>query len=245
MQENEIVIDNDMEPRRCRAGSGWQWINDAFLLYLRAPLQWSLITLVAAMAFLLGSSIPVIGWFLGTLLLPLLVGGMVRIARNSVANQQPPVLMELFSTFSDPAELVKIGLFYIAGVLAIITILAAFMFISFEMGLMPRPTPELMQERGMLSMWPFLLMFFSSLAMVYSAYFFAPTLVVLHGLSARDALRLSFLGFWRNWRPILIMGFIGFFLLAVAMLPFMLGLLVALPVMLLTSYTSYMDIYEE
>lgn len=245
MQEIEVVIDNDIEPKRCSAGCGWQWINDAFVLFLRAPLQWMVITLVASMAFLLGSSIPVIGWFLGTLLLPLLVGGLVRIARNSVNNQQPPVLMELFSTFSEPVELLKIGLFYIAGVLAVIVVLAAFMFFSFELGLMPKPTPELLQERGLLSMWPFLLMFFSSISMVYSAYFFAPTLVVLHGLSARDALRLSFLGFWRNWRPILIMGFIGIFLLTLAMLPFMLGLLVALPVMLLTSYTSYTDIYED
>lgn len=244
MQDIETVIDNDIEPKRRPAGSGWEWISDAFMLYLRAPLHWTLIGLGTSLLLLLASSLPVVGWILGTLLLPLLLGGIMQAVPKAVVGQ-PPQLMTLFSAFSKPVELLKVGLFYVAGVLTIIALMAAFMFVSFELGLMQKPTPELLQQRGLLSMWPFLLMFFSSLAMVYSAYFFAPTLVVLHNLSARDALRLSFLGFWRNWLPLLVMGVIGMLLLAVAMLPFMLGLLVAVPVMLLVSYTSYVDIYED
>lgn len=245
MQDLETIIDNDIEPRHCRAQNSWQWIGDAFMLYIRSPLQWTLITLLASILFLLVSSIPLVGWILGTLLIPLLMGGIMRLARQAAAGEAPQIMSMFNAFFSSPAELLKIGVFYIAGVLVIIALLAAFMFISFELGLMPRPSPELLKERGLLSMWPFLLMFFSSLAMIYSAYFFASTLVVLRGLSAKDALRLSFLGFWRNWLPIMLMGMIGIFLLAVASLPFMLGLLVALPVMLLVSYTSYLDIYED
>ncbi|MDR3412311.1 MAG: BPSS1780 family membrane protein [Formivibrio sp.] len=244
MQDSGNVIDNEIEPKRRRAGSGWEWISEAFMLYLRAPLQWTLIGLAATILCLLVSSVPVVGWVLGTLLLPLMLGGVMQAAQKAVAGQ-PPQLKALFWAFSMPGELLKVGIFYIAGVLAVVVLLACFMYVSFELGLMPKPSPELLKERGLLSMWPFLLMFFSSLAMVYSAYFFAPTLVVLHNLSARDALRLSFLGFWRNWLPLLVMGLIGIMLLTLAIIPFMLGLLVAVPVMLLVSYTSYVDIYED
>ena len=245
MQNVETIVDNDIEPRRCRAKNSWQWLGDAFMLYVRAPLQWTLVTLLASILFLLVSSIPLIGWILGTLLIPLLMGGIMRLAKQAAAGEAPQFMSLFNSFFSSPAELLKIGLFYIAGVLVIVVLLAAFMFVSFELGLMPRPSPELLKERGLLSMWPFLLMFFSSLAIIYSAYFFAPTLVVLRGFSAKDALRLSFLGFWRNWLPIMLMGMLSIFMLAVASLPFMLGLLVALPVLLLVSYTSYLDIYED
>ncbi|WP_297576807.1 hypothetical protein [uncultured Deefgea sp.] len=56
-------------------------------------------------------------------------------------------------------------------------------------------------------------------------------------------MKLSFIAFWRNWQPILIMSVIGGVFLFLAMLPMFLGLIVALPVALLTSYICYADIF--
>lgn len=253
MQVTEKVFDNVLDPRRQRFKRGWAWVYSAFELYLRAPLLWTLIALLVVLVCL--TATVVLSWlgvFLGMGLLPLLLlpllfsvflGSIMQLAKKADEGT-PPEVMAIFSPFSVPQELAKIGLFYLTGTAVVIMLLVAFMLGSIKLGWTPEITPELFKVHGLRSMWPFLLMFFTSFSMVCSACFFAPALVVLHGISARDAMRWSFVGFWRNWLPVLIWFFATVFMLAVAAIPFFLGLLVAVPVMLISFYTSYVDIYE-
>ena len=75
------------------------------------------------------------------------------------------------------------------------------------------------------------------------AVWFAPPLVVFHDLGAVEAMKASFTGCLRNVVPFLVYGIVALVLLFVAMLPLLLGLLVATPVLLASIYTSYRDVY--
>jgi uncharacterized membrane protein len=75
------------------------------------------------------------------------------------------------------------------------------------------------------------------------AYWFAPALVAIDGLSALAAMKLSFIGCIRNVLPFLLYGIVMFVLTIVASIPLLLGLLVLLPVMIASMYTAYRDIY--
>jgi uncharacterized membrane protein len=75
------------------------------------------------------------------------------------------------------------------------------------------------------------------------AYWFAPALVAIDGLSALAAMKLSFIGCIRNVLPFLLYGIVMFVLTILASIPLLLGLLVLLPVMIASMYTAYRDIY--
>ena len=76
------------------------------------------------------------------------------------------------------------------------------------------------------------------------AYWFAPVLVGLNNLTAVAAMRLSFRASVRNIWPFLLYGLIFIVLLALAIIPFGLGLIVVVPVMMTSLYTSYVDVFS-
>jgi len=78
---------------------------------------------------------------------------------------------------------------------------------------------------------------------IMMAYWFAPALVALNGMSALAAMKLSFVACLRNFVPFLIYGLIGLVLAVLAILPVGLGMLVLGPVMTASIYTSYRDIF--
>ena len=72
---------------------------------------------------------------------------------------------------------------------------------------------------------------------------FAPALVMLDDLSAFQAMKYSFMGCLKNLLPLFIFGFVSMMLLFVGSLPFMLGLLVVVPMLTAGVYAAYRDIY--
>ncbi|MCW5606406.1 MAG: hypothetical protein KIT18_17825, partial [Burkholderiales bacterium] len=73
---------------------------------------------------------------------------------------------------------------------------------------------------------------------------FAPALIVLHNLTAAEAMKLSFRACWLNVVPFLIYGLVILVLWIVASIPMMLGLLVLVPVLVCSVYASYKDIFN-
>jgi uncharacterized membrane protein len=78
---------------------------------------------------------------------------------------------------------------------------------------------------------------------LYMALFFAPALIVLHNFKLGDALKTSFHACWRNMLPFLVWGIVVFGLAIVASLPLFLGWLLLGPVMLVSMYVAYRDIF--
>jgi uncharacterized membrane protein len=75
------------------------------------------------------------------------------------------------------------------------------------------------------------------------ATWFAPALVVFHGMGAGAAMKASFLGCLKNILPFLLYGVVLFVFSILASLPLLLGWLVLGPVLAASVYTSYRDIY--
>ena len=79
---------------------------------------------------------------------------------------------------------------------------------------------------------------------ILMAYWYAPILVGLNNLTATQAMKLSFLACLKNMLPFLLYGLIFMLLLVVAIIPFGLGLLIAVPVMMTSLYASYVDVFQ-
>jgi uncharacterized membrane protein len=77
------------------------------------------------------------------------------------------------------------------------------------------------------------------------AFWFAPALVVFKGTPPMDAMRASFAASLKNIVPFLIYGLIYIVAAIVASIPFGLGWLVLVPVLMLTAYTSYKDVFPQ
>ena len=75
------------------------------------------------------------------------------------------------------------------------------------------------------------------------AVWFAPALVVFHDLPPMAAMKASFHGCLKNILPFLLYGVIFFGLAIVATLPLLLGWLALGPVISITVYTAYRDVF--
>lgn len=77
------------------------------------------------------------------------------------------------------------------------------------------------------------------------ATYLAPQLIVLHDQPALTAMKMSLLGCFKNIFPGLVFLLCATLLVVVSMIPLLLGLLLSIPIMVLTNYTVYRDIFVE
>lgn len=102
---------------------------------------------------------------------------------------------------------------------------------------------ELSPEQASVMMLPILIAMLFVMP-ILMAYWYAPLLSGLHNLSAVEAMKLSFVACLKNMVPFLLYGFIFMVLLIVAIIPFGLGLILVVPVMMTSLYTSYVDVFN-
>ncbi|MFW2372826.1 MAG: BPSS1780 family membrane protein, partial [Gammaproteobacteria bacterium] len=72
---------------------------------------------------------------------------------------------------------------------------------------------------------------------------FSPSLIVFHDLNAWEAFKMSFRGCLANIIPFLVYGLIFMLLAIVAMIPFGLGMIILLPMIIISMYTSYRSVF--
>jgi len=75
------------------------------------------------------------------------------------------------------------------------------------------------------------------------ALWFAPILAMLHEVPAFDALKMSFIGCVRNVGAFTVYGLVVIPIAIVATIPLGLGWIALGPILVLTTYTAYKDIY--
>ncbi|WP_157314856.1 BPSS1780 family membrane protein [Chitinibacter sp. GC72] len=244
MIDLDAVIDSAIEPRSVATAQGWAWIVQSFRLFRQAPTAWVGMTGLFIVIMLVSSLIPFVGGFLSTLLGPVLLGGLMLAAQRTDLGEQPPIAT-LFAGFqSYTIDLIKVGAYYMLGTITLMFLLSAAIDGLALIGVIEALPKEISQFSQISHLWPLGLLMLGCFAVVYSAYFYAPALVMLNQMSATDAMKMSFLAFWRNWSPILLMSLLGGLLLLLLMLPFFLGLLIGLPVALISSYVCYADVFS-
>jgi uncharacterized membrane protein len=232
----------DPEPSACDAGAGVRWLTGGWELFTRSPGLWIGFTVVV-FVFLLGLSlVPILGMIAQYLLFPLVTAG-IMVACDSLRRGEPITFGHFFEGFNrNPGQLVLIGLLYAVGLVALVVVALVPLLGIGGMALFSNDTGAL-QGLGATLVIAVLLVVALSVPLVMAVWF-APALVVFHGMSAPAAMVLSFKGCLRNIVPFLIYGLVGLVIAIAATLPLLLGWLVAYPVFAGSIYVGYREIWH-
>jgi len=231
------------------AGAGVSWIGEGWKLFTQAPLMWVVFTVLLLILMVVSSLIPIIGTIVFQVLLPVLAAGVV-LGCWSLENGGELEIEHLFAGFKRHfKELVIVGAIYLVGSLAIILVFAAFVGFSVIPAIMMGGATggDPMAAFGAMGVGFVIgtLVCTALLMLLMAAYWFAPALVVMHGMAPVAAMKASFFACFRNFLPFLIYSILMFIGVIVAMIPIGLGLLVWAPLLFTSTYRAYRQIFTE
>jgi hypothetical protein len=232
------ILVAELKPSR-----GATWLAEAFKLFKPAPLAW--ISLCAGwiaitLALIL---IPFIGTVIGNLLQPVFFASFA-IAAYKQSVGEPIVMGDLFAGFRrNMRALVNLGVLLLLAEIGILALMA----------LMGLPTANSTGE-GQMTITEYVQTFqgkewilavgFLLTVLVKGAMWFAPPLIAFHGMTTVQAMRWSVYAAISNLGAMMVYGvaLLGMFFLA--LIPWGLGLLVALPLMAISTYIGYREVFE-
>ncbi len=233
--------------RRTSAGEGWTWIALGWRLFARSPLMWILsILVVFVIAFLVGL-VPVVGSLAFQAVNPAIAAGFV-VACRSLERGGDFELEHLFAGFRTrfPALLV-VGLLVLAGWVVIFLVFAGFAGFAILGAAMQGDAHDVVSA-AMASALPIALGGLLALALMVpllAAYWFAPALVIMHGVAPVEAMKASFAACMVNFVPFLVYGLVMAVFAVLATIPFGLGYLVWVPLAISSTYAAYRAIFTE
>ena len=230
------------EPRELPAGNGLQWIASAWQLVMAAPGTWIAMSLLLMLVFFAASLVPVAGGIIANLMMPVLIGGFCLACDAQRRGETVPV-GQLFAGFStNAAQLVLIGVLYMLAttILVVVALVAFFALGGFRM-FRPDATPDAFALPMIAAV---VVVFALSIPMAMANWFAAP-LVAINGLPALEAMQLSFRACMRNIGAVVVCGLAGLGVAILASLPLFLGWLIAMPLLMATTYTAYRDNFHE
>ncbi len=242
---NDSVAASDIQPRSVDAGRGLSWWTEAWPLFTKAAGMWIVLTLIFIVLLVVVGIIPLLGGFAISLTMPVFGGGLLLAARK-VDGGGTLEVGDLFAGFKDKLSsllvlgaLVMVGGLVIGGAGAMLGMGAMFGIMA---GGANNSAGTMLASLGA-GMFALLIML--GLGLVLSmAMWFAPALVVFRNVPPVDALKKSFSACMMNIVPFLLFSVLYIAAAIVASIPFGLGWLVLLPVMLLTVYVAYKDVFE-
>lgn len=218
------------EGRRVPAGNAMKWLSQAWGMFTQTPGTWIGILFVLMLIVTPISLIPVVG-VVSVFLIPILVGG-VMLGCKAQERGEAPKLDHLFRGFAEFfGPLAVIGLLYMVG-----SALAAQLL-------------EFLLKRldfGNLEVADIMFVAFAYLVptiLLIMSIMYAPALVVFHGVDPVKAMVSSFKVCLKNLGPLTVLGLISFVLMMIGAIFLGLGLLVVIPVLQITTYVSYRDIF--
>jgi uncharacterized membrane protein len=244
-------------PRNVPARHGWGWITQGFHYFSAYPWSWMLATVVFIGCLMVVSLVPFLGVIATYLLSPILSGGMMLGAYEQDHGGRFRI-EHVFAGFSNQlGQLALLGALYLGGLLLILIpvfLLAGLPVIlavaGLEDGAVAGQGPEAMDhfaDAVIAGQVPWVILG-GLIAVLLSipllmAYWFAPTLIAVNGMRAWPAMKLSFRACLWNILPFLVYGIIGILLMFATILTLGLALFVLLPVLLVSVYASYRDIF--
>lgn len=235
-----------MQVRDVSAAHGWYWVRDAFKLFGKSPAIWIALVVVLLIIWLVSAMVPVIGQVALAVFYPGLIAGLMAGARKVKKNGELE-LTDLFSAFSKNMKpIVTVG---VIGLVLSLLVGGIMMLMGYKEPPMPAsgqaPDIAALQEYLSTIALP-ILVGLALLIPVQMALWFAPPLLIFNpAMSAIDAIKWSFYACVANVVPFLIYGLV---LVGLSMLlPFtlFLGTIVLIPVMIISIYTAYEDIFDE
>ena len=233
------------QPRAVDGGRGVTWWTDAWALFTQNAVIWVVLGLILFIILVVLAFIPIVGQLASALLLPVFIASWMMAAKKLEAGGTLEV-GDLFSAFKGDklTPLIVVGALFLAMVVVIVLVMGLLGF-GGAMGMMAGGAMGSGKSMmaglgvGMLGMLVGVVLFF----LATMALWFAPPLVALRGVAPVEAMRLSFAASLKNVVPFLIWGLIYIVASIIASVPFGLGWLVLWPVLMLTVYLSYKDVF--
>lgn len=234
-----------MEHRSVDIARGFNWYVEGWHYFKPNPgMLIGLIIAYLVIALVL-SIVPLIGGLVLALIGPALIAGYLLAVRHS-ADGEKVAFGDLFAPLADPAK--RTPLLVLGGVAIGLTLLMAIVTAVFMGGSMAAMSPGHAGMNtgaagvGMLLGFLVMMVFALALAM---AMFYAVPLVYFADARPVEAVKASLAACIANILPLLVFGLVGFGLALVAAIPFGLGFLILLPVMLAAEYASFRDVFPQ
>ena len=229
------------------AGHGWDWIAAGWKLFARSPLMWIIAIVVLFVIAIVANLVPLLGGLAFQLLQAVFAGGFVAACR-AIERGGEFEIEHLFAGFTKRfVNLLIVGLLFMLGSLVILLVYA--MFIGFSLlGAFLTGDPNAVAAAFAASIGMVVVGSLVAMALMVpllAAFWFAPALVMMHDVAPLAAMKASLGACFRNFVPFLLYGLVMFVFAIVAVIPFGLGMLVYVPVMIASAYAGYRDIFTE
>lgn len=227
------------------AGAGWTWIAVGWGLFKRAPLMWIVSILLLFLVAIIVNLVPIVGSLAFQALNAAITAGFM-VACRSLERGGEFELDQLLAGFKSRfGNLLVVGLLTMLGWIAILLVFASFVGFSILAAAMTGNS-EGVAAALIASSASILLGALVALALsvpLLAAYWFAPALVIMHGLAPTAAMKESFGACMRNFLPFLVYGIVMTVFAVVAAIPFGLGFLVWFPLAITSTYAAYRSIF--
>jgi uncharacterized membrane protein len=235
---NPMISQGDL--RSVDAGRGLAWWTEAWAIFAKNPGAWVVLGLIMLVIFIVLGVIPILGGLAAALLAPVFTGSWMLAARKAEGGAAPEV-NDLFTGFKDKlTPLLVVGLMLLAGVIVIGIVAFGTIAGAFAGGGRSGTGGMFAALAGGLLTFAVCLVLGAVLGM---AFWFAPALVVLRDMAPLDAVKASFAGSLKNIVPFVVWTVIYIIAAIVASIPFGLGWVVLLPLLMLTVYIGCRDIF--
>jgi hypothetical protein len=232
-------------PRKVAASQGFQWVAAGFRLYRKTPLLLS-----AAFAMLFGvvmalGLIPVVGGSLSELASPLMVAGFLAAYRALDGGNELELPQFLAGVQGPAIPLMAVGAVQLLATLLIGKIMLGMGFDAQAVMTAAQSQKDPVEMQAILNQaMPAVLTGLVLFTPLIMATWFAPALILFGGARPATALGVSLKAVAKNWAAMLVNGItLGLLLFLAALVPMLLGLLVAMPVLFGSLYASYQAIF--
>lgn len=220
-------------------GNGWTWLAAAWSVFRPAAGTWIGMLLALFVLAIVVYLVPFIGPLVMTVLWPVFIAGLM-VAARSLEQGSEPKFSQLFAGFQLRfGPLVLLGV--VSLVISVAIVFAVVIVTGVQISTMPDPDAIFVSKQLLIA----ILLIAGLLLPLLMATWFAPTLIVLHDMGVGAAMKASFTGCLKNILPFVFYGVITMVASAIASVPLGLGWLVLLPLLFLSVYTAYRDIYFE
>lgn len=235
-------MDASLKVAELSAGRGAAWLAQSWGLFRGKPMAWIGLTMgwiVITFGLIL---VPLVGGVIANFLQPVFFASFA-IAAYRQTQGEPIAMGDLFAGFKRNARaLINLGALLLIAEIAIFALMAL-------LGLPMAPAEgasftvaeyvEQLKGREWILALGFLLT-----VVVKGALWFAPPLIAFHGMTTGHAIRWSVYAALANLGAMMVYGATLLALFFVGLLPWAIGLIVVIPMMVISTYIGYRDVFE-
>lgn len=246
--------------RTAPASHGIDWLVDSFAIFSKYWLAWLVIDVIIIVLKIATFFIPFIGGVVMQILMPVLMGGLMLGCRAQ--DRGEPFLIEhFFSGFSNRfLQLATVGVIQLSGIFLILIFCGLMLFlviggVDTVMGIYQAAQNAILAQdmNRLIEVTSGMSLIILAVALTGLALYvpllvlvwFAPALIILDNQDVITAMKNSFIGCMKNVIPYLLYGIIGLVFSIVASIPLGLGWLVLIPMMIISIYLAYKDIFPQ